>query len=84
MSLIIKRSCERCPATEEVPVTAEDIKSGKAPLGQADTKYEIKVGKNVACSYRYLCAACEAAVQKLVADIATKREKKTSLRARGD
>lgn len=81
--LILKKQCERCPAVEEVPVSAEDIKSGKYQPEKSDgpPKYEIKVAGKVVCSYKRLCAACEAAVAKQVTDIAKKREKKTSTRS---
>ncbi len=80
--IVLKKQCERCPAVEEVPVSAEDIKSGKYQPEKTDgaPKIEIKVAGKVAVAYRRLCEACQAAVDKAIADIAKKREKKTSKR----
>lgn len=80
--IVIKKQCERCPAVEEVPVTADDIKSGKYQPDKSDgpPKIEIKIDGKMVKTYRRLCAACQAAVDKAVADIVKKREKKTSLR----
>jgi len=84
--LVIKRSCERCPAIDEIQFTMEDIKNGKLPMDKSEgpSRFEVKVnGKSVA-SYKRLCAACEATVAKMVDDIATKREKKTSIRTKSE
>ena len=85
-TLVIKRSCERCPAIDEIQLTMEDIKNGKLPLDKSEgpARFEVKVnGKSVA-SYKRLCAACEATVSKMVDDIATRREKKTSIRTKSE
>ena len=85
-TLVIKRSCERCPAIDEIQLTVEDIKNGKLPLDKAEgpCRFEVKVGGKAVASYRRLCAACEATVAKMVEDIATKREKKTSIRTKSE
>lgn len=82
-TIVLKKQCERCPAVEEVPVSAEDIKSGKYQPEKSDgpPKFEIKVAGKTVCVYRRLCTNCEAAVQKDVSNIAKKREKKTSARS---
>lgn len=79
---VLKKTCERCPAVEEVPVSAEDIKTGKYQPEKTDgpPRVEIKMAGKVVASYRYLCTACDAAVAKAVQDIGSKREKKTSVR----
>lgn len=83
MSIVLKKQCERCPAVEEIPVSVEDIKSGKHTLDKPDgpPRIEIKVGGKVVTTYRILCDACDAAVSKAVSDIAKKREKKSSQRS---
>lgn len=82
-AIVLKKQCERCPAVDEVPVSAEDIKSGKYVPEKNDgpPKFEIKVAGKVVASYKRLCAACDAAITKQVTDISKKREKKTSTRS---
>lgn len=85
-TLVIKRSCERCPAVDEIQLTLEDIKNGKLPLDKAESpaRFEVKINGKTAALYKRLCAACEATVSKMVEDIATKREKKTSVRTKSE
>lgn len=82
-SFVLKKQCERCPAVEEQVVSTEDIKAGKVTIGatKGPPRYQILVAGKESVSYNRLCAACEAAVSKAVADIAKKREKKTSQRS---
>lgn len=84
-SIFIKRSCERCPAVEEVALTLEDLKAGKGlKAAEGPPRWEIKSAGKVVVNYRQLCAACEAAVSKMILDISTPREKKTSLRTKAE
>ena len=78
---VVKRQCERCPAVEEISVTAEDIKSGKYKPEPAAVKYSVLVDGKPLASYSRLCEACDEAVSKAILDIARKREKKTSKRS---
>lgn len=80
-SFIIKRQCERCPAVEEIAVTAEDIKSGKYKSDPPAQKYAVLVEGKVMAAYSRLCGTCDEAVSKAILDIARKREKKTSKRS---
>ncbi len=82
-SIVLKKQCERCPAVEEIPVTPEDIKSGKyiPEKKGGPPKYEIKIGGEVVCSYTRLCANCDAAVKKDIANINKRPKKKTTQRS---
>lgn len=86
--IVIKRDCQRCPAVDEVPVTAEDIKTGKvgAAKDPAKTvpKYEVKIAGKVTISYEHLCPACDNMVSRMIDDMGKKRDKKTSRRSRRD
>lgn len=86
-TIVIKRECQRCPAVDEVPITAEDIKSGKlgtpAPPNKPP-KYEMRINGKVAFSYDHLCPGCENLISRSIDDMGKKREKKTSRRSRRD
>lgn len=81
-NIVLKKQCERCPAVDEVPVSAEDIKAGKYVPEKTDgpPNIEIKVAGKTVASYKRLCAACQASIAKMIGDIGTKRTKKTSQR----
>lgn len=82
-SIVMKRSCERCPAVQETPISVEDLASGKfKPAGSKDApvKYEVKVEGKAIVSYKYLCTACEAMVKTAIENIAKTLEKKSSTR----
>jgi hypothetical protein len=81
-SIVMKRSCERCPAVQEIPVSVEDIASGKfKPQAKDGTpKYEIKVEGKPVASFRYLCEACESTVRAALDNISKTLEKKAALR----
>lgn len=81
--IVIKRECQRCPAVDEIPITAEDIKKGSAgapPPANKPPKYEMKIDGKVAFSYSHLCPACDHVITKAIDDMGKKREKKTSRR----
>lgn len=86
-TIVIKRECQRCPATEEVPVTAEDLKAGKigipAPANKPP-KYQVVVEGKVAVSYSYLCPGCENLMSKAIEDLGKRPKKKTSRRSSSD
>jgi hypothetical protein len=80
----MKRSCERCPAVQEIPISVEDIASGKFKSNAKESapKYKVEVEGKVVVAYRYLCAACEATVKSAIEGVAKTLEKKASQRAK--
>jgi len=82
-SIVMKRSCERCPAVQEVPVSVEDIASGKIKLGGKELpKYSVLIDGKPVVSYRHLCSACETAVKNAIETISKTLEKKASARTK--
>lgn len=85
--IVIKRECQRCPAVDEVPITAEDLKAGKVGMPAPANKpprYEMKIDGKTAFTYSHLCPACENMISRAIDDMGKKREKKTSRRSRRD
>lgn len=86
-TIVIKRECQRCPAVEEVPVTAEDLKAGKigvpAPTNKPP-KYQILIDGKPTVSYSYLCNGCENLMTRAIEDLGKRPKKKTSRRSSED
>ncbi len=86
-TIVIKRECQRCPAVDEVPITAEEIKSGKVGVPtpkDKPPKYQMMINGKPAFSYDHLCPACDNLITRAIDDMGKKREKKTSRRQRRD
>jgi len=85
-SIVMKRACERCPAVQEIPISVDDIASGKFKPQSKETagapKYEVKVDGKPVASFKYLCAACESTVNVAIENISKTLEKKASVRTK--
>lgn len=83
-TIVMKRSCERCPAVEETPISVEDIATGKFKPKTKDpdspSKYEFKVDGKTLAVFRYLCPACDSLVKGMLETVSKKVTKKASVR----
>lgn len=80
--LVFKRQCGRCPAVEEVPVSYEDIKSGKDPSKDRSRVLKISVGGKTIVDHDFLCDNCLEIVDNYVQNIGRRLEKRSSTRER--